>query len=71
MPKFENYPESNEDSFEDTIFAVYQKPITIKEVKDQAIKYNVDMNTVAFVVWLQMKNSSTVKLDELVEYFNR
>jgi hypothetical protein len=71
MPKFEEYTESNEDSFEDTIFAVYQKPITIKEVKDQAIKYNVDMNTVAFVVWLQMKNSSTVKLDELVEYFNK
>ena len=71
MPKFEDYTESNEDSFEDTIFAVYQKPITIKEVKDQAIKYNVDMNTVAFVLWLQMKNSSTVKLDELVEYFNK
>ena len=52
-------------------FADEQKPITLGDIKEQAIKYKVDMNTVAFIIWLKVDAPSITRLKQLIEFFNK
>lgn len=47
------------------------KNITLWDIKEQAIKYKVDMNTVAFIIWLKVGAPSITRLKQLIEFFNK
>ena len=47
------------------------REIYLGDIKDLAVKYKVDMNTVAFIIWLKVGAPSITRLKQLIEFFNK